>query len=213
MADIFQEVEEELKKDEYLKLWQRYGRYVIAVAVAAVLGTAGVMGWQQYQTSQRMAEADSYQAALRLAQEGKAEDAIAAFAELSGAGSGYAALAGFQEGALKARSGDKAGAVAAYDRVAGDQNIDQELRNLATLLAVLHGLDSAEPSEIVARLQPLTADDSPWRHSALELTALASLRAGQTAEARTIFTRLTDDQTAPAGVRGRAAELLSVLGQ
>lgn len=213
MADFFQEVDEDLKREQYLKLWQKYGRYVVGAAVAVVLATAGVIGWREYQTSQRMEEGRRYEAALRLSQDGKSEEALAALSELAGSGAGYAALAGLREGALRAKEGDIAGAVAAYNRIADNGGIDANIRQLATLLAVLHGLDSEEPAAMVARLDPLTADDSPWRHSALELSALAALRAGETARAREIFTRLTDDGTAPAGVRGRAEELLSVIGE
>ncbi len=213
MADFFQEVDEDLKREQYLKLWQKYGRYAVGAAVAVVLATAGVIGWREYQTSQRMEEGRRYEAALRLSQDGKPEEALAALAELAGSGTGYAALAGLREGALRAKEGDIAGAVAAYNRIADNGGIDANIRQLATLLAVLHGLDSEEPAAMVARLEPLTADDSPWRHSALELSALAALRAGETARAREIFTRLTDDSTAPAGVRGRAEELLSVIGE
>lgn len=213
MADFFQEVDEDLKREQYLKLWQKYGRYAVGAAVAVVLATAGVIGWREYQTSQRMEEGRRYEAALRLSQDGKPEEALAALAELAGSGTGYAALAGLREGALRAKEGDIAGAVAAYNRIAENGGIDANIRQLATLLAVLHGLDSEEPAAMVARLEPLTADDSPWRHSALELSALAALRAGETARAREIFTRLTDDSTAPSGVRGRAEELLSVIGE
>ncbi|MCI0431731.1 MAG: hypothetical protein L0210_14465 [Rhodospirillales bacterium] len=53
--------------------------------------------------------------------------------------------------------------------------------------------------------------DSPWRFSALELTALAELHAGNTARARTLLLSLADDAAAPSGLRGRAAELVATL--
>lgn len=212
MADIFQEVDEEVKKDEYLKLWQKYGLYISALAIAIIVAAAAVIGWREYQASQRMAEGQRYEAALALVRGGKTEEAIAAFAELAETGLGYGALAAFREGAIHARAGNMAGAVAAYDSVAADGGADARLRALATLLAVLHGLDSGDPAALVARLEPLAAEDSPWRYSAQELTALAVLRAGDTARAREILTRLADDTGAPPRLRGRAAELLSAIG-
>ena len=38
MADIFDEINEELKQDRMAALWQRYGKYLIAVVVAIVVG-------------------------------------------------------------------------------------------------------------------------------------------------------------------------------
>ena len=43
MSDIFREIEEDLQRDRYKKLWEKYGNLVIAAAVVLVLGTAG---WQ-----------------------------------------------------------------------------------------------------------------------------------------------------------------------
>ena len=65
--------------------------------------------------------------------------------------------------------------------------------------------------EIVKRLEPLTAGDSPWRFSAMELTALAELHGGHSERARALFLTLADDPAAPAGLRGRAAELAATL--
>ena len=40
VADIFQEVDEEVRRDQASLYWKKYGRYVIAVLVAIILGTA-----------------------------------------------------------------------------------------------------------------------------------------------------------------------------
>lgn len=213
MADIFREVDEDLKREEYLKLWRKYGRFVIAAVALAVIATAAVVGWRQYQERQRLELGRQYQAALTSAESGRTDQALAAFAALAEKGTGYGTLAAFQEAALKAEQGELAAAAAAYDRVAQDPDVDERLRKIATILSVLHELDAGEPEALMARLEPLAAEDSPWRHSARELTALAALRAGQTDRARDLLTRLVDDQTAPAGVRTRAGEVLATLAE
>ena len=38
MADIFDEIDEELKQDRAKQVWARYGRYVVSAAAAVVLG-------------------------------------------------------------------------------------------------------------------------------------------------------------------------------
>ena len=55
MSDIFREIDEELRRDNFFKLWQRYGKYVIALAVVAVAITGLVVGWREYQLRQRQA--------------------------------------------------------------------------------------------------------------------------------------------------------------
>ena len=115
-----------------------------------------------------------------------------------------------QAGALAAL-GRKDEALAAYDAIAADTNVSQPYRALATLLYAENGLGKAPASELIKRLEPLTASDSPWRFSALELTALAHLNSGDTAKARALLLTLADDPAAPAGVRGRAANILLTL--
>ena len=48
MADIFREVEEELRRDRAEELWKKYGRYVIALAALVILAVGGVQGWRAY---------------------------------------------------------------------------------------------------------------------------------------------------------------------
>ena len=53
MADIFQEVDEDLRRDRATALWRRYGKYVVAAAVVLVLATAGWSGYRHYRDQQR----------------------------------------------------------------------------------------------------------------------------------------------------------------
>lgn len=213
MADIFQEVEEDVRKERYAKLWKRYGKYAIAIAVAVVLATAGVVAWKDYQRGQREIEGDRFVTALTLAREGKSAEAIDAFARLAAdAGAGYRALAGIQMGAALLAQGDAAGAAASFDRVAGDSGADRSLRDFAALLAVQALIDEAPIDDLGRRLAPLLRPDNPWHYSARELNAVLALRAGDRDAARERFTALVDDPSAPQGVRARAAEMLVALG-
>ena len=59
---------------------------------------------------------------------------------------------------------------------------------------------------------PMNSTDSPWYANGRELQALAELKAGNRDAARQQLTALADDPLVPAGLRGRAAELLAALG-
>jgi hypothetical protein len=213
MSDIFREVDEELRRDRLEQLWKRYGSWVIAAAVLLVVGTAAVTFWRQYQQQQRAAEGVRYAEALSLAEGGKTREAIAALGELgSGASEGHGLLARFQLAALEAQSGSKADAVAAWQAIADDGAVDRLYRELATVLGALAGVGEGEPAPIIARLQPIATGDGPWRPSALEVTALAQLKAGDKAAALDTYKRLADDLAAPAALRARAAEMVQALG-
>src|SRR5262249_60535309 len=96
MTDIFREVDEDLRREQLKKLWDRYGSYVLGVAILIVIATAGYRFWQYWQDSQAQASGDRFVAALKLADTGKHSDAISALTDLSRNGSGdYPVLAGF----------------------------------------------------------------------------------------------------------------------
>ncbi len=211
MSEIFREVDEEVRQERYLLLWRRYGPYAIGALAAVVVLTAGIIGWREYQVSEREKESAHYTVGLRLVGSGDATAAAAAFGALAeSTGSGYGVLAHLQQAAALADSSESA-AVGLYDRIAADSGVPDIFRDLARLRAVMLLIDTAAPNEVYPRLDALTGDDNPWRFVAREMLALVDLQAGKEAEARAAYEKLVDSASAPEGVRGRAAEMLMVL--
>ena len=214
MADIFEEVDEELRQERVARLWKRYGKYVIAAAVALVVAVGGYRYWNDYQRSEREALAARYEAAVATARKGETDAAIAELgALLKDGGPGYAALARLQQAAIAAGKGDIQAALLAYEQLAADAATPAPLRGLARYLAVLHRIGKEDPAGLIKSLEPILGDDEPWRYLALELKAILTEKSGDRAEARRILAQLSDDQDAPARLRGRAAELLKAWPQ
>ncbi|HEY1433688.1 MAG TPA: tetratricopeptide repeat protein [Stellaceae bacterium] len=212
MSDIFREIDEELRRDNLLQLWSRYGRYIVVLAVFVLVAAGGIVAWRDHQLSERRAQSMRYSSALSLVREGKDADAAKVFAAVAQESGGYATLASFEEAELLAKSGDRKGAAAAYDRIAATGGLDSVFRELATLLSVMQGMPDTDPHSIVDRLAPMTSSGNPWRSTALELTAAARLKAGDKSGALEVYKALADDLTAPQGMRARAAEMAAALG-
>ena len=213
MADIFKEVEEDLRREKLEKLWQRYGKAVIALAVLAVVATAGGVASKDYQKRREAKLAEQYGAAIALTDpsSGDLAKADAALANIADAGGGYGALAALERAAVKAKAGDLDGAGKIYDDLAADGSTPAALRDLARLLKAMRLVDSGDPAALTASLTPLMAPENPWRFSATELTALLALRSGDQKRATELFTQLADDQAAPSSLRARAAEMAAAL--
>ena len=211
--DLFREVDEEVRQEQYLKLWKQYGVYFVGVVLAAILITVGVVVWRDMQQSEREANGEDLLSAIAVGED-RQDEALDRLAVLGEHGTkGYRLLARLREGALLSQSGDARGAVAIYDAVAADNGHDQIYRDLAKLLAVSHGMSILDRGEIEDRLAPLLNDDNTWRYSARELVATAMMASGDTAAAREAFQMLVDDVQAPSGVRARAAEMLAIMAQ
>jgi len=215
VGDIFREIDEELRQEKLERLWKAYGTYIIAGAVGIVLAVAGFRGWQEYRSKQLEAESAQYMAAVNLVAEGKSQDAAALFAALADkSGDAYGGLARFHQAALKAKAGDRAGAIASYDALARDEGLSRPLRDAAVTLSVMHAMDQpdVDARTLAERLEPLVAGGGAWRNVAGELSALLALKAGDSSKAKERFKAIADDADAPANIRARAAEMLAVLG-
>lgn len=212
MADIFKEVEEDLRREQAEKAWKKYGLYVIALAVGVVLATAAYQAWTWWDREQRAEASETYAAALTLLERGDEQAAAEAFREITGDGGGYAALAAFNQARIAARSGDREGAVAAWDRLAADSSLGPGLRGMATLLSVMHQMDQGDPARLEGRLAALSASDGGFRPLALELSAVLAMRRGDLERAKSLYAQVADDLAAPQALRQRASQMLQALG-
>jgi hypothetical protein len=212
VSDIFNEVDEELRREQLRKLWERYG--VVAIALA-VLIVAAVGGWRGYEWwhARKAAEAGAaFEAAASLAQQGKQQEAEAAFAKIAADGTAtYRVLAKLREASALAERDAKA-AVAIYDSVAGDQSLDQIQRDLAAVRAAYLLADTATYDELKTRLEPVAESGRTFRHSARALLALAAWHANNSAELKRWTDLVTGDPETPSNTRNQIEMLTALTG-
>jgi len=214
MADdnFIREVNEEFRKEKLHALWDRYGAAVIALVVLIVVGTAAYVGYRYWDETRANRSGDAYSQALALAGSGKSEEALAAFAQLEKDGYGaYPLLARMRAATVKADSGDVAAAVADFDAVAADGKIASVLRDMARLRAALLLVDHGSFADVSSRVEPLTGDTNPLRHSAREALGLAAWKDGKKADALKLFDQIVADEAAPRGVRERATMMAGLI--
>jgi hypothetical protein len=211
VSDIFREVDEEVRRERLEQLWKQYGNYIIA-ALILVLACIGAWRGYIYWQERKAAEAGAaYEAASTLADEGKHKEAEAAFAKLASDGTaGYRTLARFREAAQLGLSDAKA-AVASYDELAADASLGHSLQDLAAVRAGLLLVDTAPYQELRTRLEPLSAADRPFRHTARELLAFGAWRAGNTAAARKWIDAVVADPETPGTIRSRVDVLAALI--
>lgn len=210
MSDIFNEVDEEVRREQLKKLWERHGNLIVAAALLIVAAVAAWRGYEWWEGRKAAEAGAAYNAAAQLAEAGKHVEAEEAFAKLAAtAPSGYRVLARLREAAELAEHDPKA-AVAAYDSIAGE--IGQPLlAQVATIRAGFLLVDTAKLDEMTQRLEPLAQPSSPFRHSARELLALSAWRNGDNAATKKWVDAAKGDPDVPSGVRARVEILPSLL--
>lgn len=212
MADIFHEVDEEVRREKLKQLWDRHSNLIIAAALLVVLGVGGWRGYEYWEGKKSAESGAAFEAAVTLAEGGKQAEAQAAFAKLAKDGSsGYRILAGFREAAELGKT-DPAAAVKAYDALAANSSLGRPLQDLAAVRAGLILVDTAPFPELSSRLEPLTGADRAFRHSARELLALGAWRTGDQAAAKRWLDLIATDAETPAGTRQRMDVLMTLSG-
>jgi hypothetical protein len=210
MTDIFDEVQEDIRRERMKKIWERWGVYIVAVAVLIVLAVAGWRGWQWYSQREAAAAGARFEAALTLARNDKSAEALKDLdAIAASAPGGYGLLARFRAAAETARKDPKA-AVAAFDAIAGQGGVSVQVKDLAKLRAAMILLAQKDRAGVVAHAQALAAPGNPWRDSAREILALAAWQAGDLATTQKLAQEMVVDAQTPAGVRQRASILLDL---
>jgi hypothetical protein len=213
VADIFHEVDEDLRRDKALVFWKKYQNHIIALVLVVIAAAAGISGWRAYRQHQIETGGTAYlQAMETLERDPKA--AAPQFDALAKGGSGFAVLARFQQANLTLKAGDKAKAAAMFQEIAGDSAVDKAMRDMAAILGGLTLLDLGKPEDAAKLVAPLIGDGQPYRFSALEIQGQAAFATGDKKKAKDIFTQLKQLgqlPTAPQGVTGRAEIMLNRL--
>ena len=206
---IFREVDEEVRQDEYKKIWDRYGKYFTTLAVLIVASVAAFQGWRYYQVKQAEDAGAVYFDAVKKATDGKTDDAISAFAAVNHPG--FSQLAALQSASLLASKGETEKAVAAYDAFAANPNNDATLADLARIKAGYLLVDTATPDQLLPRLGKFDKDGANWRQEAREIFGLAAWRVKDFTMADRYMKAIYGDVDATASMRQRAQIMIQLI--
>jgi hypothetical protein len=211
VSDIFNEVSEEVRREQFKKLWDKHGYLILGAAFLVVAGVGGWRGYEWYQARKAAEAGAAFQAAVTLSDQDKGAEAQASFAKIAAESSrSYQMLARLREAAETAKR-DPQAAVKLYDSVASDTGVAEPFRDSAVLRAAALQLDTQPYADIRAKLAPLTATGRAFRHSARELLALSAWRAKDDAATREWLNAIISDSESPTNLRSRAEALLALL--
>jgi len=211
VSELFDEVDEEVRRDQLKKLWDQYSIYIVALAILIIAGVGGWRGYQ-YLEAKKAAEAGAaFDKAAELSEANKHTEAEAAFADLAAkAPWGYRVLARLRT-AGEVANRDKQAAAKMFDDIAADASVGAPERDLARIRAAQLLLETASYANMLQRLEAATAADATFRHTARELLALSAWRANDTAATRQWLDLIANDGETPPSLRSRAEALQALL--
>jgi hypothetical protein len=211
VSEIFDEVNEDVRRDQLKKLWEQYSIYIIA---GALLIIASVGGWRGYQyvEARKAAEAGAaFDKAVELSEANKHTEAEAGFAELAAKGpAGYRVLARLRM-ATEVANRDPAAAAKLFDEITADRSVDVAVQDLARIRAAQLLLETTTYPNMKERLEAAAAPGATFRHTARELLALSAWRANDAAATRQWLDLIANDGETPPSLRSRAEALQALL--
>mgnify|MGYP003789006357 FL=1 len=211
MSELFDEVNEDVRREQLKKLWDKYSILIVGLALLIVAGVGGWRGYE-YLEAKKAAEASVlFDKAAELSEANKHTEAEAAFADLAAkAPRGYRILARLRT-AAEVSHRDKPAAAKMFDDIAADTSVGAPERDLARIRAAQLLLDTTPYPNMLQRLEPATAKDATFRHTARELLALSAWRANDPAATRKWLDVIAEDGESPPALRSRAEALQALL--
>jgi hypothetical protein len=211
VSELFDEVDEEVRRDQLKKLWDRYSIYIVAVALLIVAAVGGWRGYQYLEANKAAEAGAAFNRAVELSEQNKHSEAETAFSDLAAkAPAGYRMLARLRA-AAEAANRDSQAAAKMYDEIAADSTVGGPERDLARIRAAGLLLETSSYPSMLQRLEPATAAGATFRHTARELLALSAWRANDTAAARQWLDLIANDGETPSSLRSRGEALQALL--
>lgn len=213
-AEILREVAEEIRDEQYKKLWKKIGPYITAVIIALLAAAAGYEYYKYAKQQTELKESFELQDALVMLRDGKIKDAEASLKDMSqNAKSGYRFLAAMHYAGVLTEQNNLEEAVAVLNELATNDETPAPLQAVALLnkVALAADLKNADYKALTAELAPMTDPNGPWAADALELTALMALRQKDNEKAKAALQSIVGLQNIPDAVRQRASENLTLL--
>jgi len=204
----FHEVDDAVRKDELKEWWNRWGTWVVAAAVAVVVGVTALVGWRQYDASRRGEASAAYSAALMQIAQDKPAALKALEDQAKNAPEPYRSLAALVAAQLREPLDAQVEALLAVAPTLPSA----EQSDLANVIAAYKSIDSPKAEEMVAKLEPLAGPGRPFRLSVRELQAMLAVRKGDLKRARDLWSEIAKDPQVPQAAAQRASAMLNLYG-
>ncbi|MEB3701916.1 Tetratricopeptide repeat-like domain protein [Candidatus Bealeia paramacronuclearis] len=219
MADIFDELQEDIKEQRIHDLWKAWGNWIIGGAILIVIGAACVPAWKYYHHSVKTSESAQYTSAVHLAGLGKTEEAQAIFTKLISSGkTGYAKLASLQSAAVSLQNAKTKGsteltkALQTYQDLNLNEASDLSFSGLSKILAAYAGIESQESATLINQFTPLASEGNPWQGLSLELQGIYALQKGDKSKTAESFNAILNARHISPQNTARALLMMASLG-
>lgn len=211
---LINEVNDEVKAENIRKFFERYGNLIAAAVILVILATGGVSTFLNWQRAEQEKDTTLLIAVMDRDVTTMSDDDLKMMLQQlvhlgkNGHGEGIRFAAGVTEASALSKKGQKEAALARLAALSTDTSIQPMYRDFALLQKIRMQVDDGDAATLARELAPLTAADSAWHVSALQLAAMLDAKLGKMDDAAVKLRRILDAQDTPIAAREEAAQLL-----
>lgn len=206
------EVDEAVRQDDVGNFAKKYGLPLGGAFVLLLAAFGGYLFWQNRSETAMEERSEQLVQAMDELDAGNLSAADSELTALSEGTDGAAAYAAMLRAGIAMEQDRPADAVALFDRVANNDDLPSELRDIAAIRSVSAQYDNLDPQAVIDRIGPLAQAGSPYFGSAGELVAHAYLAQEKPDQAGPLLVSISQDETVPQSIRGRTRQLAGLLG-
>ena len=211
---IFDEINEEIKRDEFLKFLKKHQNAVSWVVILVVVGIMGHSAWYSNKKKRlEIATTNLYNEIYSSPMKSEAGEkkSKAVFENLvQNAPSELVPLVSLiKTGREIGTAADTSATAKQLLELSERKGVDVVWRDLAVLMYVSYKLEPEDKS--LERLQKLAEDDRPFRFTAMEKIAMIHANKKETDKAIEVLTRIVDNKEAPDTLKKRVAKVINYI--
>ena len=190
MADIFDEVSEELKQDQLKQIWNNYSKYIISVAFILFISALGYFFYDKWKLEKIEVSSSQFFSGIEKLEKKEFLSSIEIFSKnVDQPHQGYKILSLFAIAEANFKIGKVDEMILNYKSIYENQNIDIYYRDLARLLSVMK--DNVSSFEIQKKiLDPILNSPSKLQLLAAELEIMLLIRFNKIDEAKLSISKL-----------------------
>ena len=198
MNELLREIEDDIRREKFDRLWHRFGRIMVGVSVVVVLATIVVVIMQNQKQNQAMEKTSAYIRGIDRMNIEDYKGAVLLFDELTAdKESPYYGLALLQKAKAQTALGDKDSARKTYEQLAAQKTTFGDLAGILS------------PASSGALIEPDTK--SPFYYTQSEWKGWQLLNQGKKDDAVEIFMTLRNEPQAPMSQRSRMNDVVQYL--
>jgi len=211
MANIFNEVDEDIRKERYQNLWSKYCKYVIGFLILIVI----IFSLSQYLQSKNISDnkkiLDIYFTAVEAIEKNQLDSANQGLETVyNDKNKVLSAISGIKLSQTYLKNNQRDKALSILENIYNNKSLEPVYRELALYKYIVINFENIEVDSIENMVKSVEVSEKSFSWYFQEIIGIKHLTLGDTKKANSIFTSLSLDKDTPFDLKIRLDKLIQI---